>query len=276
MLILNMKKIIFLDLDGTLVGRKDGHSYIPESAKEAIIRARLNGHLIYYCTGRSRSDVDGVSNLIDIDGIVGGSGSYVLVGDTQILSRHMNIDIVHKIKKFLDDNGVFYWIETSDGVFFKDENTKYVFKELADIGVMGKTFYNIIKDYDSNCLNIANKIVFHSKTLTYDEIYKEIGNICEMVPMSYWENNWQAEGEISGKGITKGSAITYLLDYLKIDKKDAIGIGDSYNDIPMLENVGTKVVMGNGEEDVKKIADFVTDSLENDGIYNTFVKLNLI
>ena len=49
-----MRKIIFLDVDGTLV---DYHNRIPESAIRAIRQARENGHLVYVCTGRSRAEM---------------------------------------------------------------------------------------------------------------------------------------------------------------------------------------------------------------------------
>ena len=69
-----MSKIIFLDVDGTLV---DYDCIIPESAVTAIRRARASGHRVYICTGRSKAEI--YPNLWDIglDGMIGGNGSYV-------------------------------------------------------------------------------------------------------------------------------------------------------------------------------------------------------
>ena len=69
-----MGKIIFLDVDGTLV---DYHNRIPDSAVEAIRKARENGHLVYVCTGRSRAEMQPELWDIGLDGMVGGNGSYV-------------------------------------------------------------------------------------------------------------------------------------------------------------------------------------------------------
>ena len=69
-----MRKIIFLDVDGTLV---DYHNRIPESAIRAIRQARENGHLVYVCTGRSRAEMQPELWEIGLDGMIGGNGSYV-------------------------------------------------------------------------------------------------------------------------------------------------------------------------------------------------------
>ena len=68
------RKIIFLDVDGTLV---DYDNRIPESAVQAIRQARGNGHLIYVCTGRSKAEMPQEIWDIGLDGMIGGNGSYV-------------------------------------------------------------------------------------------------------------------------------------------------------------------------------------------------------
>lgn len=69
-----MGKIIFIDVDGTLV---DYSNNLPESAVTAIRKARRNGHKVYISTGRSKAEVyDNIWN-IGLDGMIGGNGSYV-------------------------------------------------------------------------------------------------------------------------------------------------------------------------------------------------------
>ena len=69
-----MSKLIFLDVDGTLV---DYHNRIPESAVKAIRQAREKGHLVYVCTGRSKAEMQPELWEIGLDGMIGGNGSYV-------------------------------------------------------------------------------------------------------------------------------------------------------------------------------------------------------
>ena len=63
---------------------------------------------------------------------------------------------------------------------------------------------------------------------------------------------------------------------LGVPKEDMIAIGDGFNDITMIEYAGIGIAMGNSSDNVKEKADFVTDRIENDGLYKAFVKLGLI
>lgn len=68
-----MSKIIFLDVDGTLI---DYENNLPDSAVGAIRKARANGHRVYICTGRSKAEVYPELWQIGLDGMIGGNGSY--------------------------------------------------------------------------------------------------------------------------------------------------------------------------------------------------------
>jgi len=71
-----MQKIIFIDIDGTLVNEK---GMIPESAKLAVRKARENGHLIYLCTGRSKGEIFDDILSVGFDGLIGAAGCYIEV-----------------------------------------------------------------------------------------------------------------------------------------------------------------------------------------------------
>ena len=59
-------------------------------------------------------------------------------------------------------------------------------------------------------------------------------------------------------------------------REDAVAIGDGDNDIEMIRYAGTGVAMGNGSPWVKEIADYVTDSIEKDGLWKAFSHLGLL
>lgn len=69
-----------------------------------------------------------------------------------------------------------------------------------------------------------------------------------------------------------------LLDYLKVDKEDTISFGDAKVDLSMFECCGFNVAMGNGGPEIKEAADYITNDVNEDGLYNAFkyLKLNLI
>ena len=81
--------------------------------------------------------------------------------------------------------------------------------------------------------------------------------------------------EIMPFGVTKGSMLPMLLDKLGINRDELIAFGDNYNDMTMIGYAGFGVCMANGENDVKKIADFVCESNDDDGIAKTFEKYSL-
>ena len=93
-----MGKIIFLDVDGTLV---DYHNRIPDSAVVAIRKARENGHLVYVCTGRSRAEMQPELWEIGLDGMIGGNGSYV---------EHHGQVIMHQLISKEDAKAVVDWL----------------------------------------------------------------------------------------------------------------------------------------------------------------------
>ena len=66
------------------------------------------------------------------------------------------------------------------------------------------------------------------------------------------------------------------MEHYNADRSDAIGSGDSGNDIPMLSYCGVSIAMGNGAESVKAIADYVTKDILDDGIYRAFKHFELI
>ena len=83
-------------------------------------------------------------------------------------------------------------------------------------------------------------------------------------------------GEVTNGSVTKGTAILKVLDHYNEESFNAIGIGDSANDIPMFQVCGTSVAMGNAAEEAKTHADYVTTDILEDGIWNAFVYYGLI
>ena len=101
-----MSKILFIDVDGTLV---DYTNHLPESAVTAIRKARANGHRVYICTGRSRAEV--YSNIwgIGIDGMIGGNGSYVEDHDTVVMHQLITKEQCRHIVDWLHGRGLEFY-----------------------------------------------------------------------------------------------------------------------------------------------------------------------
>lgn len=78
------------------------------------------------------------------------------------------------------------------------------------------------------------------------------------------------------ENVSKSLAILKTLEFFGIDRSEAVAFGDGENDIDMLEVVGLGIAMGNGNEKLKKIADFVTKPSSDDGIDYALKKYGLI
>ena len=82
-------------------------------------------------------------------------------------------------------------------------------------------------------------------------------------------------GEISIKGITKATGLKQITNYLNIPIEDTIAIGDSLNDLDILQEAGLSICMGNGADECKKTADFVTKDISDDGLAYALKHFNL-
>lgn len=267
---MNDTKIVFIDCDNTLVGvDEDGYEVIPESAKSAIVRARENGVLVYLCTGRSMPEMRGPIEEVEFDGIIGGSGAFVIENGRMIYHRTMEAEDVRKVVDLLDKHEAKYMLESNSGIY---ANKKMVDHFMED--VQSRQFAMILKDASQADYSDINKVAYLSKELPIEDASSFLEDRYDIVNYSYGVGN--VGGEISTKGINKGSAVKYILESKGINKENSYSIGDSHNDVPMFENTGTSIAMGFHARGLEKIVDFVTKEMEDDGIEFAFKKYKLI
>ena len=111
---MNEKKVIFLDVDGTLVDYK---GRIPASAADAVRQARKQGHKVYICTGRSRAEVYSEIWEIGLDGMIGGNGSYVETDGQVLMHRHLSEEQCRRVVDWLHERGLEFYLESNSGLF---------------------------------------------------------------------------------------------------------------------------------------------------------------
>lgn len=277
-----MSKAVFIDVDGTLV---DYQNNLPESAVYAIREARKNGHKIYICTGRSKAEVYSPIWNIGLDGMIGGNGSYVEDNGEVILHQMLSSEEEKAIVDWLHENGLEFYLESNNGLFaselFKEKGQKAVQEYSRRKGQKASEFMTVEKAFPDMIYNAdlyrddVNKISYVLNS--YDDFLKTKEAFPELK-----NNTWGGEGEIAlfgdigVKDITKAEAISKLLKHLNMEQKDTIAFGDAKIDIPMFEFCNMSVAMGSGGDEAKEAADFITDAVDQDGLYNAFVKLDLI
>ena len=118
-------------------------------------------------------------------------------------------------------------------------------------------------DFDKCSMWITEKSDFNSFQKKYQDSLTFIdrgSNFVEIIPRNY----------------SKASGIQFLMDYLNVPIEHTMAIGDSANDLPMLEFVGIGVAMGNSSPDLFQKVNFVTKSIEEDGIQYAMAHYGLL
>ena len=108
------RKIIFLDVDGTLVNYE---GKLPDSAARAVQQARANGHRVYICTGRSRAEVYPYLWDIGLDGMIGGNGSYVEDSGEVVMHQMMTGAQCRRVVDWLHERGLPFYLESNSGLY---------------------------------------------------------------------------------------------------------------------------------------------------------------
>ncbi|MGN0347542.1 MAG: Cof-type HAD-IIB family hydrolase [Lachnospiraceae bacterium] len=277
-----MSKIIFLDVDGTLV---DYENNIPSSAVNAIQKARANGHRVYICTGRSKAEVYPEIWNIGLDGMIGGNGSYVEDHDKVILHQLLSPKDSRHIVDWLRERGLAFYLESNNGLFASETfETDAVDSIRAYASKKGK----------ENAARLTVRDVF-PEMIFGGELYRDDLNKVSYLLSDYQDyrdacrefphlqnGTWGGAsetalfGDIGVANISKAYAISVLLDYLQRGREDTIAFGDAKIDIPMFECCNYSVCMGSGGPEAKAAADYVTDDVDRDGLSKAFEKLGII
>lgn len=279
-----MAKVIFLDVDGTLV---DYHNRIPQSAIDAIRQARRNGHLVYVCTGRSRAEMQAELWEIGLDGMIGGNGAYVEHHNQVLMHQLISPEDARAVVDWLTERGSAFYLESNNGLFASPD-----FREKARDAIKA---YALTKGQSEEEVAGKEAEYFIHGLQFGGQLYRDDLNKVSFVLSSYQDHldskdafpqleahTWGGRGEtalfgdLGVRDIDKAHAIDVLLDYLGVDRKDTIAFGDAKIDIPMLDYCALGVAMGNGGPEILAMADMVTDDVENDGLYKAFEKLGLL
>jgi HAD superfamily hydrolase (TIGR01484 family) len=130
-------------------------------------------------------------------------------------------------------------------------------------------------ELDASYTDVAKVIFCDMGDTPLEEVRREFAGECEVFrgSMPFYGKN---SGEIGPLGVDKGTAVDTVLRYYGIRTENSYAIGDGDNDRAMFSHCGYGIAMGNGDEELKAAADYVTDTVENDGIMKAFEHYNLI
>ncbi|MCT2084521.1 Cof-type HAD-IIB family hydrolase [Microbacterium enclense] len=277
-----MTRIAFLDVDGTIL---EHGSLIAPSTVTAIRQARANGHLVWLCTGRAQGDIHPDVTAIGFDGAVSNGGAYATRNGEMLVRHPMRRDDVAAIEDYFAAHGIHYFLQSHEAVFaspgIEPVMREYVRERLAQRAAAGLDIpattaiprTRPLAEVDRD--QVAKAVFVSPAADTVAHAAVELGERFHVIPGSI-PLPGGSNGEIGLTGVTKGSAILEVLALLGLDPADAIGIGDSWNDVEMFEVVGTPVAMGNAVPELQRLAGRVTTAVLDDGVHNAFAELGLL
>lgn len=274
-----------MDIDGTLVA-DDG--WVPASAADACRQARLNGHEIYLCTGRSKPEIYDFIMEIGFDGIIGAGGGFIELHDGMLYHKTVPAIEVRRMVDFFDQHGVDFYLESNGGLFASknflphverciygdidnDPDARRRKKEQPHPFIEGL----IYGEEDLYKTDVNKACFLQSDTLSFAQIKAEFENAFDTIQCTVPQFG-DDSGELMVPGIHKATAIEALLTHLGLPKERTIAIGDGLNDLEMFDYCEIGIAMGNAKEELKSVADHVTGSVDEDGLHQAFRTFGLI
>ena len=268
----NHGDICFFDIDGTLAwqdpklvqelpeGERDLSPYPNETVAQAIRAFVANGNKAFICTGRALSCIH--PKLLDLPwaGVVCLAGGYAELEGRIVRNAAISPGLLQRLAPYLEQSGEEIRFEGLNRVVRMSADAPEApgYARTSGDAVTQLKHYNAYKILMSTPL--ANRIAQD----------KELG------PLLCFNELELEVTEISPRECTKRAGIEAVLDALGPDHGTVYGIGDASNDIALMETVDVGIAMGNAPDFLKEKANYVTDSIDHDGVVTALERFGLI
>ena len=256
-----MRKICFFDIDGTLL---DSNKKIPQSTKEALHLLRENGIYTAIATGRAPFMITNLLEELEIDSYVTFNGQYVVFEGEVIYRNPLSKEQLTQLQANGRQHG-------HSMVFMNDRAMKANVKHDRFIEESFATLHFPHPEQDDSYYkehDIYQGLFFCEEhdTALYEGKYPDIQFI-----------RWHPYSmDVVPLGGSKAKGIEQVIKRKGFKMEEVYAFGDALNDMEMIQAAGCGVVMGNGLPQLKQHADFITKSVDEDGIYYALKHLKLI
>ena len=256
-----MTKVIFFDVDGTLLSHSQ--KCVPESTKRALDALAKKGILRVMATGRHTLELQ----VLPLDGIE--FDGYILLNGHLCLDAKKDLICGTPIEETDKEALLQIFEEKTLPLMLVEQDRMYINFINRDVELAQQAISTPLPPVDA----YAGAPIYLA--VAYLPRGRE-GILAQMLPgckAMRW-SDWGLDVFSANGGKTAG--IQTYLDAQQISLEDTMAFGDGENDTAMLQFVKCGVAMGNAVESTKKSADYITDSVDQDGIWNALVKLKLI
>jgi len=244
---------IFFDIDGTLVSFSS-HSISPVT-KAAIRRLKDDGIKVIIATGRSMSDIINLEDL-EFDGFITANGAYCVDSKGRVLAQQpISRESLDRLALYLEEKPFSCSFMTDQGNYINCVDdlllslSQLVEIPLPPIKPVSEIFTHTIYQLDA-----------FIKADREAEILQHVLTDCTGCR---WHPIFV---DFNDQHCSKASGMDHLLAYFGISIEHTMAFGDGGNDISMLRHAAIGIAMGNAKDHVKAAADYVTDSVDEDGV----------
>ncbi len=256
-----MIKIIFFDIDGTLLelGAKEMHKELID----ALNILHKKGIKLFLATGRPPFVIPTFDEVI-FDGALAFNGAYCYTKKDLIYKNPLDskdIDTFIQNAKAINHAVTLAGLEKM-GCNFHDETLEEYFK-------IANQEIHIFDDYDT----FKNNDIYQMMVASTKDEEEKLLNGTSTLQIARW---WDKAVDVIPKNGGKDKGIDAILKYYNIKKEEAMAFGDGGNDISMLKSVGYGIAMGNATNNVKKVANYVTDTVQDDGIISALKHFKIL
>ncbi|MDC7770616.1 Cof-type HAD-IIB family hydrolase [Priestia megaterium] len=230
-------KLIALDMDGTLLNNQQE---ISTENRQAIAKAQEQGVHVVLSTGRSLLTCREYAQSLQLSSyLITVNGSEIWDESGELVERKLiDASSIEKMWNLTQEHKLNFWAVTTDKVWRDEFPEDIASQEWLKFG------YDIPDD------------------ALREEVLKQIAGISDFEI----SNSSLTNLEINALGINKAKGIMTVCERLDISMDEVIAMGDSLNDMAMIEAAGCGIAMGNAQEAVKEAADWVTDTNVNNGV----------
>lgn len=255
-------KAVFFDIDGTLVSFKS-HT-VPESARRAIARLREQGVKVFIATGRLMKHV-GIVNDIEVDGYITVNGGYCITSAGEVIFESaFPRATVERVIDLSEQYGFDLNVMTHQDMYVSSMGER-VQKIASMINIMPTVA-------DVRAIAATQPVVQMCPYISR-ELEQEVMPLLPDCVGSRWIETFM---DLNVRGVDKSLGIQQVMNYYGLTMAEAMAFGDGGNDLPMVRDAAVGVAMGNACDELKAVADYITSSVDEDGVSRALEHFGLI